>query len=80
MLAANLETAINGVWDARAAADDRVTVIGAGAVGCLVAYVAARTVGCDVELVDTNPAREPIARALGVRFARPAKLPPARRS
>ena len=48
---------------------DRLTVIGAGAVGCLVAYVARRTIGCEVELVDTNPEREAIARALGVRFA-----------
>ena len=71
VLAANLETAVNGVWDAEPQRTDRVTVIGAGAVGCLVAYVAARTAGCDVELVDTNPAREPIARALGVRFALP---------
>ncbi len=42
ILAANLETAVNGVWDAEPQPDDRVTVIGAGAVGCLVAYVARR--------------------------------------
>jgi 2-desacetyl-2-hydroxyethyl bacteriochlorophyllide A dehydrogenase len=71
VLAANMETALNGVWDAEPHPTDRVTVIGAGAVGCLAAYVAARTVGCDVELVDLNPAREPIARAFGVRFAVP---------
>jgi 2-desacetyl-2-hydroxyethyl bacteriochlorophyllide A dehydrogenase len=71
VLAANLETAVNGVWDAEPQRTDRLTVIGAGAVGCLVAYVAARTVGCDVQLVDTNAARAPIARALGVRYASP---------
>jgi threonine dehydrogenase-like Zn-dependent dehydrogenase len=76
VLAANMETAVNGVWDAEPRLTDRVTVIGAGAVGCLVAYVAARTVGCDVELVDLNPAREPIARALGVRFALPKQAAP----
>ena len=73
VLAANMETALNGIWDAEPRQDDRVTVIGGGAVGCLVAYVAARTVGCEVELVDQNPAREPVARALGVRFALPGE-------
>jgi threonine dehydrogenase-like Zn-dependent dehydrogenase len=50
-----------------------VAVIGGGSVGCLVAYVASRIAGCDVELIDTNPGRETIARALGVRFALPEK-------
>jgi 2-desacetyl-2-hydroxyethyl bacteriochlorophyllide A dehydrogenase len=71
VLAANMETALNGVWDAEPRQTDRVTVIGAGAVGCLVAYVAARSVGCEVELVDQNPARAPVARRLGVHFALP---------
>ncbi len=72
VLVANLETAINGVWDAQVQVGDRVTVIGAGAVGCLVAWVAGRVAGCDVELVDVNPDRAAVARALGVRFAEPA--------
>jgi threonine dehydrogenase-like Zn-dependent dehydrogenase len=72
VLAANLETAVNAVWDAELAPGDRVAVIGAGSVGCLVAWLAARIPGCDVELVDTNPARGAIASALGVRFASPA--------
>jgi hypothetical protein len=69
VLAANLETAINGVWDARPHVGDRITVVGAGAVGCLVAWIAGQIAGCEVELVDTNPARAAVARALGVRFA-----------
>jgi threonine dehydrogenase-like Zn-dependent dehydrogenase len=72
VLAANLETAINGVWDARPHAGDRVTVIGAGTVGCLVAWIAGRIAGCDVELIDVNPQRVSVARALGVRFAEPS--------
>ena len=71
VLAANLETAVNAVWDAELGPGDRVTVIGAGSVGCLVAWLAARIPGCDVELVDTNPARGAIASSLGVRFACP---------
>src|SRR5689334_365564 len=51
VLAANLETAINGVWDARPHVGDRIAVIGAGTVGSLTAWVASRIIGCDVELI-----------------------------
>lgn len=71
VLAANMETALNGVWDARIAPGQRVSVVGAGTVGCLVARLAARIPSCDVELVDTNPARAGVARALGATFASP---------
>jgi NADPH:quinone reductase-like Zn-dependent oxidoreductase len=73
VLAANLETAINGLWDAGLHIGDRVAVIGGGAVGSLVAWLAARTPGCDVQLVDINPKRATLARALGVGFAEPAR-------
>lgn len=69
VLAANLETAVNGLWDAEITLGDRVAVIGGGAVGCLVAWLAGGIPGCDVTLVDVNPARAEIARALGVAFA-----------
>ena len=71
ILAANLETAINGLWDARPHVGDRVAVIGAGTVGCLVAWLASRIAGCDVQLVDVNPHRRAIATTLGVSFATP---------
>src|SRR5688572_18895980 len=71
ILAANLETAINGLWDARAQAGDRIVVIGAGTVGCLVAWLASRLPGGEVELVDINQRRASIAAALGVTFVGP---------
>jgi len=71
VLAANLETAINGLWDGRPHVGDRIAVIGAGTVGCLTAWAARRIVGCQVQLVDVNPRRAAVARALGVRFAEP---------
>jgi NADPH:quinone reductase-like Zn-dependent oxidoreductase len=71
VLAANLETAINGVWDAGIRPGDRVAVIGGGTVGCLAAWLAAKIPGCDVELVDVNPKRADVARALGCGFAGP---------
>jgi threonine dehydrogenase-like Zn-dependent dehydrogenase len=71
ILAANLETALNGVWDSGLGPGDRVTVVGGGSVGCLVAWLAARIPGCDVELVDLNPGRRAVAERLGVKFAHP---------
>jgi len=76
VLAANLETAVNGLWDAGAAPGDRIAVIGAGTVGCLSAWLAARIPGCEVELIDLNSHRARIAQALGVRFARPGDATP----
>ena len=57
VLAANLETAINGLWDARPQAGDRIAVVGGGTVGCLVAWLAGRMPGCEVELVDVDAGR-----------------------
>lgn len=71
VLAANLETALNGVWDAGIAPGDRVSVIGAGSVGCLVAWLARRVIGCEVELIDINSGRATVAHALGASFAEP---------
>jgi 2-desacetyl-2-hydroxyethyl bacteriochlorophyllide A dehydrogenase len=72
VLAANLETAVNGLWDAAPHVGDRVSVVGGGTVGCLVAWLAARIPGCEVELIDLNPRRAAVAQALGVRFAAPS--------
>ena len=76
VLAANLETALNGMWDARPHVGDRIAVVGAGTVGCLTAWLASRIAGCDVELVDINPRRLAVADALGLRFAEPAAATP----
>jgi NADPH:quinone reductase-like Zn-dependent oxidoreductase len=70
-LAANMETAVNGLWDAGPGPGDRIVVIGAGVVGSLVAALAARLPGTEVELIDSDPTREPVATALGCRFAIP---------
>ena len=68
VLAANMETAVNVLWDARPAAGDRIVVIGAGVVGLLVAWLCRQTPGASVTVVDINPMRESIARELGVSF------------
>jgi threonine dehydrogenase-like Zn-dependent dehydrogenase len=71
VLAANMETALNAVWDAQAGPGDRITVVGAGVVGALVAYLCARIPGAEVDLLDIDLAREALARVLGCRFSHP---------
>jgi 2-desacetyl-2-hydroxyethyl bacteriochlorophyllide A dehydrogenase len=71
VLAANLETAINAVWDARPLLGDRVSVVGAGVVGLLCAYLLARLCRAEVELVDLREERSRMAQVFGAGFARP---------
>ena len=71
VLAANMETALNVIWDSGAGPGDRIAVVGAGVVGALVGYLAARLPGAEVVLVDRLPARAPLAAALGCGFALP---------
>jgi threonine dehydrogenase-like Zn-dependent dehydrogenase len=73
VLAANMETALNAVWDAAPGPADRISVVGAGVVGALVAYLCGRLPGAQVTLVDVDPSRGELARALGVSFAAPDK-------
>lgn len=70
-LAANMETALNALWDAGPRLGDRIAVVGAGVVGCFIAALAAKIPGTRVELIDIDPRREAIATALGCRFAFP---------
>ncbi|GGN16163.1 dehydrogenase [Lentzea pudingi] len=71
VLAGTVETAVNAVWDARPLIGDRIAVVGGGMVGSSIAAVLATFPGARVELVDADPAREAIARELGVGFALP---------
>lgn len=71
VLAANLEAAVNGLWDGSPQIGDRIAVVGGGTLGCLVAWLAGRIPGCQVELIDLNPRRRVIAEELGVGFAHP---------
>ena len=68
-LAANMETALNALWDSGAGPADRIVVVGAGVVGLLIAYLAARLPGADVTVIDVAPERQAVVEALGARFA-----------
>jgi threonine dehydrogenase-like Zn-dependent dehydrogenase len=71
VLTANLETALNVLWDAAPRLGDRITVIGAGVVGCLIARLAGKLPGCRVQLLDVDPGKASFAASLGVRFTLP---------
>jgi threonine dehydrogenase-like Zn-dependent dehydrogenase len=71
VLAANMETALNALWDAGPRIGDRIAVVGAGVVGCLVASLAAKLPATRVELIDIDPRRAAIADSLSCRFVLP---------
>ncbi len=72
VLAANMETAINGLWDGAPQVGARLAVVGGGVVGCMIATLAAHIPGARVTLVDINPARAALADALGLGFSLPS--------
>jgi threonine dehydrogenase-like Zn-dependent dehydrogenase len=71
VLAGTVETAVNALWDGAPLLGDRVTVVGAGMVGCCVARLLSRFPGVRVTLVDVDAGRAEVAAALGVDFALP---------
>jgi threonine dehydrogenase-like Zn-dependent dehydrogenase len=73
VLAGTVETAVNALWDAAPMVGDRVTVVGAGMVGCCVARLLAAIPGTDVTLVDVDPTRAEVAGSLDVAFAHPSE-------
>jgi NADPH:quinone reductase-like Zn-dependent oxidoreductase len=75
VLAANMETALNAVWDGAPGPADRIAVVGGGVVGLLVARLCARLPGTQVTVVDIVASRAEIAQAFGAGFAAPAAAP-----
>jgi threonine dehydrogenase-like Zn-dependent dehydrogenase len=71
VLAGTVETAVNALWDAAPLVGDRITVVGAGMVGCCVARLIGGIPGAQVTLVDVDQTRAETATTLGVDFASP---------
>lgn len=69
VLAANMETAVNGVWDGAPGIGDRIAVVGLGVVGLLVAWLANSIPGARVTAIDVNEDRKAIAEELGLTFS-----------
>lgn len=66
VLAANMETALNIVWDAGVMPGDRVNVFGAGVVGLLVAHLAGQIPGVELRVVEIDATRERVLTGLGL--------------
>jgi hypothetical protein len=75
VLAANMETAVNILWDARPLVGERALVVGAGVVGLLAAFLLARIPGIDLHVCDPDATRRGIAEAFGARFCAPDDAP-----
>jgi Zn-dependent alcohol dehydrogenase len=70
-----VETAVNALWDSAPMIGDRVTVVGAGTLGCCVARLLARFPCVSVTLVDIDPRRADVASSLDVDFSLPDQAP-----
>jgi threonine dehydrogenase-like Zn-dependent dehydrogenase len=75
VLAGAVETAVNVAWDAAPLVGDRISIIGAGMIGCAVARVLRDIPGVEVTLVDVDRSRASVCAALGVAYAHPDDAP-----
>jgi threonine dehydrogenase-like Zn-dependent dehydrogenase len=75
VLAANMETALNLLWDAAPLAGERILVVGAGVVGLLVASLLGRIPATHVTVVDPIASRAVLAQRFACRFTAPDAAP-----
>lgn len=75
VLAANMETALNVIWDAQPLPGERALVIGAGVVGLLCAWLLARFPAMELAIADSDPLRAAVAQRLGLRLVAPEAAP-----
>jgi threonine dehydrogenase-like Zn-dependent dehydrogenase len=75
VLAGAVETAVNILWDAAPLVGDRLTVVGAGMIGCAVARVAQGMPGVEVAVVDVDRGKQEVCERLGVAYAHPDDAP-----
>jgi threonine dehydrogenase-like Zn-dependent dehydrogenase len=71
VLAANVETALNALWDAPVLPASRVAVVGAGTVGLAVALLASALPGVRPLVIDVAPERRALAASLGLEVSGP---------
>jgi len=75
VLTANMETALNVMWDAEIPHNSQVLIIGAGVLGLLTAAAVRMSPGVAVTLVDIDPSRAGIAAKMGAAFTLPEAAP-----
>src|SRR5947207_12277982 len=75
VLAANMETALNALWDGAPGPADRIAVVGGGVVGLLIAYLCARLPGAGGTVVDIASTRPGVAHRIGAELSYPNGAP-----
>ncbi len=75
VLAANMETALNAIWDSGVAPGDRVAIIGAGILGGLLAGLIGAIPGVEASLVDVQSEKAALAAHMNVFFREPHNAP-----
>tara|TARA_B100001113_G_scaffold7774_1_gene6337 strand:- start:2368 stop:3336 length:969 start_codon:yes stop_codon:yes gene_type:complete len=68
LLTANMETAINAMWDSKPSIGDKVYVVGAGIVGILMAYVLSSTFGINVTVIDSDKNKKKLCEFFNIDF------------
>lgn len=68
VLASNLETAVNAVWDAQPMMGENILVIGYGLVGALIAHLLRGMSGINLFIAEIMPERRDLAEAHGWRL------------
>lgn len=68
LLTANMETAINAMWDSNPMIGDKTYVVGAGVVGILMAYVLSKTFGLNVIIIDKDIKKKNICKSMGLKY------------
>ncbi|MFK7943291.1 MAG: zinc-binding alcohol dehydrogenase [Paracoccaceae bacterium] len=75
VLGANMETALNAIWDAGDCTGQQVLIVGGGLVGCLIAFLLAQS-GASVTVTDLVPQTGEMVHHFGVGFVSPRDVPP----
>ena len=75
ILAANMETALNAIWDAELRPGQRCLVVGAGMVGSLITCLLSRRADVSVLLTDVATETGALSNDLNVRFCVPDDVP-----
>jgi threonine dehydrogenase-like Zn-dependent dehydrogenase len=75
VLAGAIETAVNILWDAAPLVGDRLTIVGAGMIGCAVARLAHGIPGAEVVVVDVDRSKAGVCEQLDLEYAHPRDAP-----
>ncbi|MEC9205932.1 MAG: zinc-binding alcohol dehydrogenase [Pseudomonadota bacterium] len=73
LLIANMETALNAIWDTSPTSGDTAIVVGAGIVGFMVAYLLKSTKGIDVTIIDKDKTKNKYAKHFDINFSNKIK-------